>query len=77
METCYKVLRREVLDKIKLKSGRFGFEPEITMKVAKLKCRIYELPISYSGRDYAEGKKIGWKDGLAALFHLLRFRFFD
>lgn len=77
METCYKVFRREILDQIELKSARFGFEPEITMKVAKLRCRIYELPISYSGRDYAQGKKIGWKDGLAALFHLLRFRFFD
>lgn len=77
METCYKVVRREVLGKIKLKSSHFGFEPEITMKLAKLKCRVYEVPISYSGRDYAEGKKIGWKDGLAALFHLIRFRFFD
>jgi len=77
METCYKVFRREVLGKIKLKSPRFGFEPEITMKLARLKCRVYEVPISYSGRDYAEGKKIGWKDGLAALFHLIRFRFFD
>jgi len=77
METCYKVFRREVLGKIELKSLRFGFEPEITMKLARLKCRVYEVPISYSGRDYAEGKKIGWKDGLAALFHLIRFRFFD
>jgi glycosyltransferase involved in cell wall biosynthesis len=77
METCYKVFRREVLGKIKIRSSRFGFEPEITMKVAKLKCRIYEVPISYSGRDYSEGKKIGWKDGLAAIFHLVRFRFFD
>ncbi|MBP1767492.1 MAG: glycosyl transferase family 2 [Candidatus Aminicenantes bacterium] len=77
METCYKVFRREVLEKIRIKSSRFGFEPEITMKVAKLKCRVYEMPISYSGRDYAQGKKIGWKDGLAALFHLIRFRFFD
>ena len=77
METCYKVFRREVLGKIELKSSRFGFEPEITMKLARLKCRVYEVPISYSGRDYAEGKKIGWKDGLAALFHLIRFRFFD
>ena len=76
METCYKAFRREVLTKIKLKSSRFGFEPEITMKVARLKCRVYEVPISYSGRDYAEGKKIGWKDGLAAIFQLLRFRFF-
>jgi glycosyltransferase involved in cell wall biosynthesis len=77
METCYKVFRRQALEKIRLRSSRFGFEPEITMKVAKQKCRIYELPISYSGRDYSQGKKIGWKDGLAALFHLIRFRFFD
>lgn len=76
METCYKVIRREVLGKIELKSSRFGFEPEITMKLARLRCRVYEVPISYSGRDYAEGKKIGWKDGLAAIFHLIRFRFF-
>ena len=77
METCYKVFRREVLGKIELKSSRFGFEPEITMKLAKLKCRVYEVPISYSGRDYAEGKKIGWKDGLAALIYIIRFRFFN
>ncbi len=77
METCYKVFRRDVLKKISLKSPRFGFEPEITVKLAKLRCRIYEVPISYSGRDYSEGKKIGWKDGLAALFHLVRFRFFN
>jgi len=77
METCYKVFRKDVLQQIKLTSKRFGFEPEITIKLAKLKCRFYEVPISYSGRDYAEGKKIGWKDGLAALFHLIRFRFFD
>ena len=76
METCYKVFRREVLAGMTLKSGRFGFEPEFTVKVAKLKCRIYEVPISYSGRDYAEGKKITWKDGLAALWHILRYRFF-
>jgi glycosyltransferase involved in cell wall biosynthesis len=77
METCYKVFRREVAQKIDLKSKRFGCEPEITAKVAKQKCRVYEVPISYSGRDYAEGKKIGWKDGLAALFHIIRFRFFN
>lgn len=76
METCYKVFRRDVLRKMTLKSRRFGFEPEVTVKVAKLKCRIYEVPISYSGRDYAEGKKITWKDGLAALWHILRYRFF-
>lgn len=77
METCYKVFRREILDSITLKSKRFGIEPEITLKLAKLKCRIYEVPISYSGRDYSEGKKIGWKDGLAAIFHIIRFKFFD
>jgi len=76
METCYKVIRREVLGKIALRSSRFGFEPEITMKLARLGSRFYEVPISYSGRDYAEGKKIGLKDGLAAIFHLIRFRFF-
>lgn len=77
METCYKVFRKEILDKITIKSKRFGIEPEITMKLARQKCRIYEVPISYSGRDYTEGKKIGWKDGVAAIFHLFRFRFFD
>ena len=77
METCYKVFRREILSKITLKSERFGFEPEVTIKLARLKARIYEVPVSYAGRDYAEGKKIGWKDGLAALFHIIRFRFFD
>ncbi|MEW5901610.1 MAG: glycosyltransferase family 2 protein [Acidobacteriota bacterium] len=77
METGFKVFKRDLLQRITLKSQRFGFEPEITVKLAKLKCRIYEVPISYSGRDYSEGKKIGWRDGLAALFHLIRFRFFD
>jgi glycosyltransferase involved in cell wall biosynthesis len=77
METCYKVFKRELLDKIALKSKRFGIEPEITIKLAKLKCRIYEVPISYSGRDYSEGKKIGWKDGLAAIFHIIKFKFFN
>ena len=76
METCYKIFRKDVLSKISLKSNRFGFEPEITIKVARLKCRIYEVPISYAGRDYSEGKKIGWKDGLAAIWHIIRFRFF-
>ena len=77
METCYKVFRKETLDKLTLKSKRFGIEPEITIKLARHKCRIYEVPISYSGRDYTEGKKIGWKDGVAAIFHLIRFKFFD
>jgi hypothetical protein len=76
METCYKVFRREVLRKIELRSERFGFEPEITIKLAKLHCRIYEVPVSYAGRDYSEGKKIGWKDGVAAIYHILRFGLF-
>jgi len=76
METCYKVFKKSVLDRIKLKSKRFGFEPEVTIKISKIKVRIYEVPISYSGRDYSEGKKIGWKDGFAAIFHLIRYKFF-
>lgn len=77
METCYKVFRAHLLEKITIKSNRFGFEPEITAKFAKLKCRIYEVPISYSGRNYEEGKKITWTDGFAAFVHIIRFRFFD
>jgi len=80
METCYKVFRREVLADIKLKSNRFGFEPEITAKVARRRqpaWRIYEIPISYSGRTYEEGKKIGMKDAFNALYCILRFRYFD
>jgi len=77
MEVGYKVFRTEILKQIQLQSSRFGFEPEITVKVAKLGCRIYEVPISYHGRTYAEGKKIGWRDGIAALFHIMRYRFFD
>jgi glycosyltransferase involved in cell wall biosynthesis len=76
METCYKVIKKDVLARIRLKSNRFGFEPEVTIKLAKLKARIYEVPISYSGRDYTEGKKLGWKDGVAAVFHMLRFKLF-
>jgi len=76
MNTCYKVVRGEFLRKFRLKSDRFGFDPEITLNLARLKCRFYEVPISYSGRDYTEGKKIGWKDGLASPFHMIRFRFF-
>jgi glycosyltransferase involved in cell wall biosynthesis len=77
METCYKVFRREVLNKITLRENRFGFEPEFTAKISKARCRIYEVPISYSGRDYSEGKKIGWKDGVAAIFFILKYRFFN
>ncbi len=73
METCYKMFRREVLQKVTIKEDRFGFEPEITAKVARLKCRIYEIGISYSGRDYTQGKKIGWKDGIRALWCIIRY----
>jgi glycosyltransferase involved in cell wall biosynthesis len=77
METCYKVFRREVLQNIKLKSNRFGFEPEITAKISKGNWRIYEVSISYAGRTYAEGKKITWKDGVSTLWFILRFNLFD
>lgn len=77
METCYKVFKREVLDDLQLKSNRFGFEPEFTMKIAKKGFRVYEVPISYSGRTYEEGKKISWRDGLSAMFAIIWFRFFD
>ncbi len=75
MEVGYKVFRAEVLKGIELKSNRFGFEPEITVKLAKKHCRFYEVPISYHGRTYEEGKKITWKDGFAALYYMIRFRF--
>ena len=77
MEVGYKVFRAEALKGVELKSKRFGFEPEITMKLAKKGCRFYEVPISYHGRTYEEGKKITWKDGLAALYYMIRFRFAD
>ena len=77
MESCYKVFKADVFKSINLKSNRFGFEPEITAKIAKKRCRIYEMPISYSGRDYVEGKKISWRDAFAAFAHIVRFRFFD
>lgn len=84
MEVCYKVFRREVIQGIELRSDRFGFEPEVTAKVARFtvpaldgrparKCRIYEMPVSYNGRDYREGKKIGWKDGVQALYCIVRY----
>lgn len=76
METGYKVFRREVFDGIVIESNRFGFEPEITAKVAKKGFRIYEVPISYSGRSYQEGKKITWKDGVKALFTILKYNLF-
>jgi len=76
METCYKAFRREIIQSIEIEEKRFGFEPEITAKVAKLGCRIYEVGISYYGRTYKEGKKIGWKDGFQAIFCILKYNLF-
>ena len=73
METCYKVFRREILQSIRIEEDRFGFEPEITVKIAKRRLRVYEVGISYWGRTYEEGKKIGWKDGIRALWCLLKY----
>jgi len=77
METGYKAFRAEIIKNIKLQSNSFGFEPEITAKVVKLGCRIYETSISYSGRTYQEGKKINWKDGIAAFWHIIRYNLFS
>ena len=77
MEVGYKAFRSDILKKVQIKSNRFGFEPEITVKVAKIGCRIYEVPISYYGRTYKEGKKITWKDGFAAFYCLLRYKLMD
>lgn len=74
MEVCYKVFRREILQGITLKENRFGFEVEITAKIARKRCRIYEVPVSYHGRTYEEGKKINWKDGVRALWCIIRYR---
>ena len=76
METCYKLFRREILQKITIEEDRFGFEPEITAKVSKLDCVIYEVGISYYGRTYSEGKKIGWRDGFRALYAIAKYNFF-
>ena len=76
METCYKVFRRDVIQRISLTSNRFGVEPEITQKIARLNVRVYEIPISYHGRTYGEGKKIGWKDAASAIFHIIKYKFF-
>ncbi|MBP7588043.1 MAG: glycosyltransferase family 2 protein [Thermoanaerobaculia bacterium] len=76
METCYKLFRRSLLDGVVLRSNRFGIEPELTARFARLRARIYEVPISYHGRTYAEGKKIGWKDGFAALWAIVRYNLF-
>ena len=75
METCYKVFRREIIQGIEIKENRFGFEPEITAKIAKTNCRIYEVGISYNGRTYSEGKKIGWKDGIRAVYCIMKYSF--
>jgi len=77
METCYKVFTREVIQSLKLRENRFGFEPEVTARVAKRKCRVYEVGISYSGRTYEEGKKIGWKDGVRTLWCILKHNLTD
>jgi glycosyltransferase involved in cell wall biosynthesis len=74
METCYKVFRREIIQALELREDRFGFEPEITAKVAGLGCRIYEVGISYAGRTYEEGKKIGWRDGVRAIWCIVKYR---
>lgn len=76
METCYKVFRREIIQSITIKENRFGFEPEITAKIAKLHCRIYEVGISYYGRTYEEGKKIGWRDGFRAIYCIIKYNLF-
>ncbi len=73
MEVCYKVFRREIIQQIQIEEDRFGFEPEITAKVARLHCRVYEVGISYAGRTYSEGKKIGWKDGVRAVWCILKY----
>lgn len=77
METCYKIFKSDVIKKINIKSNRFNFEPEITSKILKQGIRIYEVPISYTGREFSEGKKITWKDGISALWTLLKYRFVD
>jgi hypothetical protein len=73
METCYKMVRSDLMRSLQLTSDRFGIEPELTARLAAAGARIWEVPISYSGRTYAEGKKIDWKDGVAAIWHILRF----
>ncbi len=74
METCYKVFRTDVIRQIRLTSNRFGFEPEITAKISRVGAKIYEVPISYNGRSYSEGKKIGWKDAISAFYFILKFK---
>jgi hypothetical protein len=74
METCYKVFRREVIRSIRIEEDRFGFEPEITAKIAQGRYRVYEVGISYAGRTYEEGKKIGWRDGIRAIWCIVKYR---
>lgn len=76
METCYKVFRREIVQGILIEENRFGFEPEITAKIARTRCRVYEIGIAYHGRTYAEGKKIGWRDGVRALYCIVKYNVF-
>ncbi len=76
METCYKAFRSSVIKNLRIEAHRFGMEPELTAKVAKMGCRVYEVPISYYGRDYSEGKKITWKDGIAAIWFILKYNLF-
>lgn len=76
METCYKVMRREVAERIQIRSNRFNVEPELTAKISRMKARLYEVPISYAGRDFKEGKKISWRDGFSAMWAIFRYRFF-
>jgi hypothetical protein len=73
METCYKMFRREVIQSIEIEENRFGFEPEITAKVARMRCRIFEVGISYYGRTYEQGKKIGWRDGVRAIYAVIKY----
>lgn len=77
METCYKVFKKSVIENLTISEDRFGFEPEITAKIAKLRCRVYEVGISYSGRTYDEGKKIGWRDGVRALICIVKYNLFS
>ena len=76
METCYKVFKRDVIQSIEIEEDRFGFEPEITAKVAKMRCAIYEVGVAYCGRTYEEGKKAGWKDGVRAIYCILKYNLF-
>ncbi|MFT3806881.1 glycosyltransferase family 2 protein [Arenimonas sp.] len=76
METCYKVFRREIIQSVRIEENRFGFEPEITAKIARMNCRIYEIGISYRGRTYEQGKKIGWKDGVRAIYCIIKYNLF-